>query len=173
VNNAGIQHVAPVDQFPEDKWEDIMAINLSSVFHATKALLPHMKKQGYGRVVNIASVHGLVGSANKSAYVAAKHGVVGFTKVVALETAGTGVTINSVCPGWVRTPLVEKQIEAKAKERGLTVEQAAVELLQEKQPSKQFVSVEDLAQSVLFFCLPSSNQITGVALPVDGAWVSQ
>ena len=140
VNNAGIQHTALIEDFPAEKWDAILALNLSAVFHGTAAALPHMKKQGSGRIINIASAHGLVASASKSAYVAAKHGVVGFTKVTALETAGQGITANAICPGWVRTPLVEKQITALAEKNGVDQEAAARELLSEKQPSLQFVT---------------------------------
>jgi len=173
VNNAGIQHVAPVDQFPEEKWDAIMAINLSAVFHGIKAVLPGMKSRGWGRIVNVSSVHGLVASVNKSAYVAAKHGVVGLTKAVALETAGSGVTINTVCPGWVLTPLVQAQIEAKAKREGISIEDANVSLVGEKMPSKQFVHADFIGDTVLFFCSPAAKQLTGTSLPVDGGWTSQ
>src|SRR5690606_20698610 len=139
VNNAGIQHTDLIEDFPIEKWDAIIALNLSAVFHGTAAVLPYMKKQGRARIVNIASAHGLVGSVNKSAYVAAKHGVVGLTKVTALENAGNGVTCNAICPGWVRTPLVEKQIEALAQKQGISIDDAAKELLTEKQPSLQFV----------------------------------
>jgi len=173
INNAGIQHVCPLVDFPPEKWDDIIAINLSSVFHSTRLVLREMLDKQWGRIINISSVHGLVGSLHKSAYVASKHGVVGFTKVVALETAGSGVTVNCVNPGWVHTPLVEKQIVDKAKETGQTREQALRHLLEEKQPSKQFVEVEQLADVVLFFCSEASAQITGVSLPVDGGWTAQ
>jgi 3-hydroxybutyrate dehydrogenase len=173
VNNAGIQHVAPVDAFPEDRWDAIMAINLSAVFHGIKAVLPGMKSRGWGRIVNVSSVHGLVASANKSAYVAAKHGVVGLTKAVALETAGSGVTINTVCPGWVLTPLVQAQIEAKATKEGISIEEAHISLVGEKMPSKQFVESDFIGDTVLFFCSPAAKQLTGTSLPVDGGWTSQ
>lgn len=173
VNNAGIQHVSPVEEFPEEKWDAIMAINLSALFHGIKAVLPDMKARGWGRIVNVSSVHGLVGSVNKSAYVAAKHGVVGLTKAVALETAGTGVTINTVCPGWVLTPLVQAQIDAKAKAKNISVEQASIDLVGEKMPSKQFVQSSFIGETVAFFCSPDAHQLTGTSLPVDGAWVSQ
>mmetsp|Transcript_16725 Transcript_16725/g.23255 ORF Transcript_16725/g.23255 Transcript_16725/m.23255 type:complete len:291 (+) Transcript_16725:51-923(+) len=173
INNAGIQFVSPVESFPDEKWDDIIAINLSAVFHATKAAIPIMKNQRWGRIVNISSVHGLVASVNKSAYVASKHAVVGFTKTIALETAGSGITANCVNPGWVRTPLVEKQIEARAKEKGLSVEKAAEDLLSEKQPSKQFVTLEQLGETVAFLCSPHAAQITGISVPVDGGWTSQ
>jgi len=173
INNAGIQHVSPIEDFPLEKWDSIIAINLSSSFHTIKGCLPGMKTRKWGRIINIASVHGLVASVNKSAYVAAKHGIVGLTKAVALETAGSGVTCNSINPGWVRTPLVEKQIEAKAKQNNISIGAAAEELLREKQPSKQFVSVEQLAGTVIFLCSENANQITGISVPVDGGWTAQ
>jgi 3-hydroxybutyrate dehydrogenase len=173
VNNAGIQHVAPVDEFPVDKWDAIIAINLSSVFHATRAALPGMKARGWGRVLNIASVHGLVASANKSAYVAAKHGVVGFTKTAALETATTGVTVNAICPGWVLTPLVQKQVDARAVAEGVSVEEAQRRLLAEKEPSLQFTTPEELAALAVFLCSPAGNNIRGTAINMDGGWVAQ
>ena len=152
VNNAGIQHTAPVHEFPIEKWDAIIAINLSAVFHATKAALPQMLERDWGRIINIASTHGLVASAQKAAYVAAKHGVVGLTKVTALETATTGVTCNAICPGWVLTPLVQKQIEARAASEGIPVEQAKRELLAEKQPSHEFVTPEQLGDLAVFLC---------------------
>ncbi|SRR5579875_380186 len=170
VNNAGIQHVARIVEFPEDKWDAIIAINLSAAFHATKAALPGMMRRKWGRIVNIASMHGLVASIEKAAYVAAKHGIVGLTKVTALETANAGITCNAICPGWVRTPLVEKQIEARAKREGKPVEQAAKELLGEKQEMLQFVTVEQLAALVVFLCSDGAATMTGTALPVDGGW---
>jgi 3-hydroxybutyrate dehydrogenase len=173
VNNAGIQHTAPVQEFPTEKWDAIIAINLSAAFHATRAALPGMLGRGWGRIVNVASAHGLVASAQKSAYVAAKHGLVGLTKVVALETATTGVTCNAVCPGWVLTPLVQKQIDARARDGGIPAEQAELELLAEKQPSHAFVTPEQLAGLVLFLCSPAADQIRGAALPVDGGWTAQ
>ena len=173
VNNAGIQHTAPVDDFPAEKWNAIIAINLSSAFHTISAALPGMKSRKWGRIVNIASVHGLVASVEKVAYVAAKHGIVGVTKVVALEAAESGVTCNAICPGWVRTPLVEKQIEALAQKEQLSPEKAAVKLLEEKQPSKRFTEVEHLGDTVLFLCSEAASNITGVALPVDGGWVAR
>lgn len=172
VNNAGIQHTAPIEEFPVEKWDAILALNLSAVFHATAAALPHMQ-QGAGRIINIASVHGLVGSVNKSAYVAAKHGVVGFTKVTALENAGTGITANAICPGWVRTALVEQQITALAEREGTDQETAARALLAEKQPSLQFVTPEQLGQMVVFLASDAAAQITGMALPVDGGWTAR
>lgn len=173
VNNAGIQHTALIEDFPADKWDAILALNLSAVFHGTAAALPHMKKQGFGRIINIASAHGLVASANKSAYVAAKHGVVGFTKVTALETAGQGITANSICPGWVRTPLVEKQITALAEKNGVDQETAARELLSEKQPSLQFVTPEQLGGTAVFLASDAAAQITGTSVSVDGGWTAR
>lgn len=173
VNNAGIQHVAKVQDFPAEKWDAIIAINLSAAFHATKAVLPQMLGRGWGRIVNIASAHGLVASAGKSAYVAAKHGLVGLTKVVALETATTGVTCNAICPGWVLTPLVQKQIDDRAAREGIPVEQARRELLGEKQPSLAFVTPEQIAGLVTFLCSPAADQIRGQALAMDGGWTAQ
>ncbi len=173
VNNAGIQHTAPVDAFPPERWDAIIATNLSAAFHATRAALPHMKRKGWGRIVNTASVHGLVASVHKAAYVAAKHGLVGLTRVVALETAGAGITCNAVCPGWTRTELVEPQIAARAAARGVTLEEAAGDLLAEKQPSRQFVTVDQLGALVAFLCSEAAAQITGAALPVDGGWTAQ
>jgi 3-hydroxybutyrate dehydrogenase len=172
-NNAGIQFVAPVDEFPPERWDQILAVNLSSAFHTIHHALPHMKRAGWGRIINTASAHGLVASVNKVAYVAAKHGIVGLTKVVALETAGSGITCNAVAPGWVRTELVEKQITARAQQLGLSQEDAAINLLTEKQPSKQFVSVEQLGGIVVFLCSEAANQITGTTLSADGGWTAQ
>ncbi|MDC6162999.1 3-hydroxybutyrate dehydrogenase [Achromobacter xylosoxidans] len=173
VNNAGIQHTALIEDFPTEKWDAILALNLSAVFHGTAAALPHMKKQGFGRIINIASAHGLVASANKSAYVAAKHGVVGFTKVTALETAGQGITANAICPGWVRTPLVEKQISALAEKNGVDQETAARELLSEKQPSLQFVTPKQLGGTAVFLASDAAAQITGTTVSVDGGWTAR
>ncbi len=173
VNNAGIQYTAPVDEFPRDKWDAILATNLSAAFHTTHYTLPFMRRGGWGRIVNIASVHGLVASVKKAAYVAAKHGLVGLTKVVALETAGSGITCNAICPGWVRTPLVEYQIQARATELASDTEVAARNLLAEKQPSQQFVQVEQIAQLVVFLCSDAAAQITGAALTMDGGWTAQ
>lgn len=173
VNNAGIQHTALIEDFPAEKWDAILALNLSAVFHGTAAALPHMKKQGSGRIINIASAHGLVASASKSAYVAAKHGVVGFTKVTALETAGQGITANAICPGWVRTPLVEKQITALAEKNGVDQEAAARELLSEKQPSLQFVTPEQLGGTAVFLASDAAAQITGTTVSVDGGWTAR
>jgi len=173
VNNAGIQFTAPVEEFPAGKWDAILAINLSAAFHGIAAAVPQMKKQGWGRIVNIASAHGLVGSTHKAAYVAAKHGLVGLTKVVGLETAGTGITANAVCPGWVLTPLVEKQIADIAIQKKISREDAAIALLGEKQPSRTFVTPEQLGGTVAFLCSPAADQITGTAIAVDGAWTAQ
>ncbi len=173
VNNAGIQHVSPVEDFPPEKWDAIIAINLSSAFHTTRLAVPAMKAAGWGRILNIASAHGLVASAQKSAYVASKHGLVGFTKSIALETATTGVTCNAICPGWVLTPLVQKQIDARAKNEGITVEQANTELLAEKQPSLQFTTPEELGSLAVYLCSPGANNVRGVAWNMDGGWVAQ
>jgi 3-hydroxybutyrate dehydrogenase len=173
VNNAGIQHVAPVEDFPVAKWDAIIAINLSSAFHTTRRAIPGMRKKNWGRIINIASAHGLVASAQKSAYVAAKHGIVGFTKSIALETATTGITSNAICPGWVLTPLVQKQIDDRAAREGISVEKAKVELLSEKQPSLQFVTPEQLGELAVFLSSPAADQIRGVAWNVDGGWVAQ
>ena len=173
VNNAGIQHVAPVESFPDAKWDAILAINLSAAFHGIAAAMPHMRKQGWGRIVNIASTHGLVGSTHKAAYVAAKHGLIGLTKVVGLETAGSGITANAVCPGWVLTPLVEKQIADIASQKQISAQDAALGLLAEKQPSRRFVTPEQLGGTVAFLCSPMADQITGTAVAVDGAWTAQ
>lgn len=173
VNNAGIQFTAPVEEFPAAKWDAILGINLSAAFHGIAAAVPQMEKQRWGRIVNIASTHGLVASTHKAAYVAAKHGLVGLTKVVGLETAGSGVTCNAVCPGWVRTPLVEKQISDIAAQRGINQKEAANELLAEKQPSLDFVSPTQLGGTVAFLCSPAADQITGTAISVDGGWTAQ
>lgn len=173
VNNAGIQHTAPCEGFPPEKWDAILATNLSAAFHATRAALPLMRRRGWGRIVNTASVHGLVASVNKAAYVAAKHGLVGLTKVVALETAGSGITCNALCPGWTRTELVEPQIAARAAAAGVSLEEGARDLLAEKQPSKQFVTVDQLGAVVAFLCSEAAAQITGASLPVDGGWTAQ
>lgn len=173
VNNAGIQHVANIEDFPVDRWDAIIAINLSSAFHTTRLALPNMKQRNWGRIINLASVHGLVASAQKSAYVAAKHGIVGLTKVTALETAQTGVTCNAICPGWVLTPLVQKQVDARAERDGLSNDEAKKALLSEKQPSGEFVTPEQLAALAVFFCSPAATQIRGVAWNMDGGWVAQ
>jgi 3-hydroxybutyrate dehydrogenase len=173
VNNAGIQHVSPVEDFPEAKWDAIIAINLSSAFHTTKAAIPYMKKQRWGRIVNIASAHGLVASPFKSAYVAAKHGIMGFTKTVALECAQEGVTVNAICPGYVLTPLVERQIPDTAKARGLTEEQVKRDVLLAAQPTKKFVTVEQIAATTIFLCSEAAASITGSHIAVDGGWTAQ
>ena len=173
VNNAGIQHVAPVEDFPDDKWDAIIAINLSAAFHATKAALPGMKQRRWGRVINIASAHGLVASPDKVAYVAAKHGIVGLTKVVAIEAANNGITCNAICPGWVLTPLVQKQIEARAKEQGVPVEKAKNDLLKEKQPMLQFTSPEQIGALAVYLASDAAATITGTAVSIDGGWVAQ
>ncbi len=173
VNNAGIQFVANVEDFPPEKWDAIIAINLSSAFHTCRFALPGMKKRNWGRIINVASVHGLVASAQKSAYVAAKHGIVGFTKTLALETATTGITANAICPGWVLTPLVQKQIDDRARNEGIAVEQANHELLGEKQPSLQFTTPEQLGELAVFMCSPAADNLRGTAINVDGGWVSQ
>lgn len=173
VNNAGIQHTAPVENFPPEKWDAIIAINLSSAFHTIRTALPQMKANGWGRIVNIASVHGLVASVDKIAYVAAKHGIIGVTQTVALEAAESGVTCNAICPGWVRTPLVEKQIADLAQRERLPIEKAAVRLLEEKQPSKRFTEVEHIGDTVVFLCSEAASNITGIALPVDGGWTAR
>jgi len=173
VNNAGIQHVAAVEEFPTERWDAIIAINLTAAFHTTKLALPGMKQRNWGRIINIASVHGLVASAHKSAYVAAKHGLVGFTKSVALETATTGVTVNAICPGWVLTPLVQKQIDAKAQSGNLSTDESMRQLLAEKQPSMQFVTPEQLADLANYLCSSAGDNIRGVAWNVDGGWLAQ
>jgi len=173
VNNAGIQHVARIEEFPAEKWDAIIAINLSSAFHTTRLALPGMQAANWGRIVNIASTHGLVASALKSAYVAAKHGIVGFTKVAALENATTGVTINAICPGWVLTPLVQKQIEERARRDGISADEAKNDLLGEKQPSLQFTTPEELGELAVFLCSTAANNVRGVAWQVDGGWTAQ
>ena len=172
VNNAGIQHVAPIESFPVERWDSIIALNLSAVFHCTRLALPDMQAQDWGRIINIASVHGSVGSSGKAAYVAAKHGVLGLTKVVALETAQSGVTCNSICPGWVLTPLVQQQIDARVA-AGETPEQARSALLAEKQPSQAFVTAEQLGELALFLCSAAAQQVRGAAWNIDGGWLAQ
>ncbi|MEI5665481.1 3-hydroxybutyrate dehydrogenase [Bosea sp. CCNWLW174] len=172
VNNAGIQHVAPVDEFPIEKWDQIIAINLSSAFHATRAALPKMKEKGWGRIINTASAHAFVASPFKSAYVAAKHGIAGFTKTVALEVATKGITVNAIAPGYVWTPLVEKQIPDTMKARGLTKEQVINDVLLLAQPTKEFVTVEQVAALAVFLCTDSAKSITGTTLPMDGGWTA-
>jgi 3-hydroxybutyrate dehydrogenase len=173
VNNAGIQHVARIENFPLERWDAIIAINLSSAFHATRLALPAMQAANWGRIINIASVHGLVGSAEKSAYVSAKHGLVGLTKVTALENATTGITCNAICPGWVLTPLVQKQIDAKAAALGVANQEAIKQLLGEKEPSLQFTTTEELGALAVFFCSPAGNNVRGVAWNMDGGWTAQ
>ena len=172
VNNAGIQHVSPVDQFPVEKWDAILAINLSSAFHTTRAALPAMRKNKWGRIVNIASAHGLVASPFKAAYVAAKHGMVGLTKVVALEAAEDGITCNAICPGYVWTPLVEAQIEAQAKSHGIPRQQVIRDVLLGQQPNKRFGTVEELGAIAVFLASDAAASITGIALPADGGWTA-
>jgi 3-hydroxybutyrate dehydrogenase len=173
VNNAGIQHVAPVEQFPAAKWDAILAINLSSAFHAIQHVLPSMRANGFGRILNVASTHGLVASPFKAAYVAAKHGVVGLTKVVALETAEDGITCNAICPGYVHTPLVEAQIDAQAKAHGIAREAVIRDVLLARQPNKRFASVDELGALAVFLSSDAAASITGIALPVDGGWTAQ
>ena len=173
INNAGIQHVAPVEEFPPDRWDAILAINLSAAFHTIRAVLPGMQKRGWGRIINMASTHGLVASIHKAAYVAAKHGLVGLTKVVALENATRGITCNAICPGFVLTPLVEQQIDDRARQSGATNEEATRELLREKQPTEKFTTVEDIAALAIFLCSPAAANITGASLPIDGGWTAQ
>ena len=173
VNNAGIQHVAPIDKFPVEQWDRIIAINLTSAFHTTAVALPIMRNSGWGRIVNIASAHGLRASVHKSAYVAAKHGIVGFTKVTALETAGQGITANAVCPGFVLTPLVEKQIVDLMAETGESHEDVVANRILHKQPSKQFATVEEIGGTVAFLASDDAAQITGTTISVDGGWTAQ
>lgn len=172
VNNAGIQHVAPVDEFPIEKWDQIIAINLSSAFHTTRAALPAMKQKGWGRIINTASAHAFVASPFKSAYVSAKHGIAGFTKTVALEVATKGITVNAIAPGYVWTPLVEKQIPDTMKARGLTKEQVINDVLLQAQPTKEFVTVEQVAALAVFLCTDAAKSITGTTLPMDGGWTA-
>jgi 3-hydroxybutyrate dehydrogenase len=173
VNNAGIQHVAPVVDFPEERWDAVIAINLSAAFHAAKAALPHMTAKGWGRIINIASAHGLVASGEKPAYVTAKHGLVGLTKVVAIETANSGVTCNAICPGWVLTPLVRQQIEARAAAQGIPYQQAHDDLLREKQPMLQYTTPEKIGGLAVFLCGDAASTMTGAALSIDGGWTAQ
>ena len=173
VNNAGIQHVAAVQDFPVEKWDAIIAINLSSAFHTTRLALPGMLAKGWGRIINLASAHGLVASAQKSAYVAAKHGLVGFTKSIALETATTPITVNAICPGWVLTPLVQKQVDARAAAEGVDDAEAKRRLLAEKQPSLQFTTPEELGELAVFLCSAAAQNVRGQAWAVDGGWTAQ
>jgi 3-hydroxybutyrate dehydrogenase len=173
VNNAGIQHVASIENFPTERWDAVIALNLSAVFHLTRCVLPRMKQFAYGRIVNIASAHGLVASVEKAAYVAAKHGVLGLTKVTALEMAKTGITCNAICPGWVLTPLVQKQIDARASSQGISQQEAKLALLGEKQPSLEFVTPEQLGELTAFLCTDSASQVRGAAWTMDGGWTAQ
>ncbi|GAB5374870.1 MAG: hypothetical protein AcusKO_13320 [Acuticoccus sp.] len=173
INNAGIQHVAPVDEFPDAKWDAIIAINLSSAFHTIKHAVPLMKKAGWGRIINTASAHALVASPDKVAYVAAKHGIAGITKVVALEVAQHNITVNSICPGYVWTPLVEKQIPDTARARGITEEEVKRDVLLAAQPTKQFVTVDQVAALAVFLCQDAAASITGTMLPIDGGWTAE
>jgi len=173
VNNAGIQHVANIEDFPIERWDAIIAINLSSAFHTSRLALPYMKKKNWGRIINIASAHGLVASAQKAAYVAAKHGIVGLTKVTALENATSGITCNAICPGWVLTPLVQKQLDDKARALGISNEKATELLLDEKEPSMQFTTPEEIGELAVFLCSPAANNVRGVAWAMDGGWTAQ
>ena len=173
VNNAGIQFVSRIEDFPPERWDAVLAINLSAAFHTIRVALPGMRQRGWGRLINIASTHGLVASVNKVAYVTAKHGIVGLTKVVALETAKSGITCNAICPGWVKTPLVEKQIEARSKNEGISIQQAEHDLLAEKQPSERFTTVEQIGGLAVFLCGEAAANITGASLPIDGGWTAQ
>ncbi|PID62700.1 MAG: 3-hydroxybutyrate dehydrogenase [Gammaproteobacteria bacterium] len=173
VNNAGIQHVSPIDEFPDEKWQAIIDLNLSSAFHTTKAVLPDMKAAGWGRIINIASAHGLVASPCKSAYVSAKHGIIGMTKTVALEVAEQGITVNAICPGYVWTPLVEKQIPDTMQARNLTEEEVRRDVLLKAQPTREFATVEDIGAYVVFLCSDAARNITGASLTVDGGWTAQ
>lgn len=173
VNNAGIQHVAPVEDFSPERWDAVIAINLSSAFHTIRTALPGMKARGWGRIINVASAHGLVASVNKAAYVAAKHGLIGLTKVVALETAETSITCNAICPGWVLTPLVKAQIEARAQAEGVDFDQARLDLLGEKQPSKRFTTPEQIGDLAVFLCSAAADNMTGSSITIDGGWTAQ
>jgi len=173
VNNAGVQHVAPVDEFPVDKWDLIIALNLSSAFHTTRLALPAMKKRRWGRIVNIASAHALVASPFKSAYVSAKHGLAGFTKTVALEVAQQGITANAICPGYVRTPLVDKQIPEQAKAHGISEDRVIREVILAPQPTKEFVKVEEVAALAAYLCSDAAAAITGAMLSIDGGWTAE
>ena len=173
VNNAGIQHVAAIEEFPTQKWDDVIAINLSASFHAIASVLPGMKARQHGRIINIASVHGLIASVNKTAYIAAKHGLVGLTKAVALEAATDHITVNAICPAWVRTPLVEAQIEARMAANGTTRDAESVALVEERQPTKAFVTPEQIGDLVLYMMSDSAASVTGIAMPIDGAWTAQ
>jgi 3-hydroxybutyrate dehydrogenase len=173
VNNAGIQHTDRIEDFADDRWDAVIAINLSSSFHTTKAVVGGMKKRGWGRIVNISSVHGLVASVEKVAYIAAKHGLIGMTKVTALENAGSGVTCNAICPGWVQTPLVMAQIQARADRDGISTDKATVDLLSEKQPSGQFTTIDQLGAAAVFLCGEAASNMSGTTMTLDGAWSAQ
>ena len=173
VNNAGIQHTAPIEDFPRERWDAVIAINLSATFHAMQAAIPVLRERGWGRIINIASAHGLVASANKAAYVAAKHGIIGLTKVAAIELAGTGVTCNAISPGWVRTPLVEAQLRARAEQEGRSLEAVTDALLAEKQPLRQFTTPEQIGALAVFLCSDAASTMTGSAVSMDGGWVAQ
>ena len=173
VNNAGMQYTAPVYEFPVEKWDQIIALNLSAAFHTTRLCVPVMKEQKFGRIINIASVHGLIASINKPAYVAAKHGLIGLTKATALETAELNITCNAICPGWTHTPLIQTQIEQRASDLNISEEEGGRALLSEKQPSQQFVTTDQLGELVRFLCTDAASQITGASLPVDGGWTAQ
>jgi 3-hydroxybutyrate dehydrogenase len=173
VNNAGIQHVAPIEEFPVDRWNDILAVNLSAAFHTIRLTLPGMKAAGWGRIINIASAHGLVASVNKAAYIAAKHGLVGLTKTVALETARTPITCNAICPGWVLTPLTQVQIERHAAEHSMSFDEAKIAVMSGKQPSETFATLDDIGALAVFLCSRAADQVRGVAWSVDGGWTAQ
>jgi len=173
VNNAGIQHVSPIVDFPEERWDAVIAVNLSAAFHASKAVLPLMIARQWGRIINIASAHGLVASGEKAAYVSAKHGLIGLTKVAAIEAANQGVTCNAICPGWVLTPLVQQQIEARARIQGIAVEDARLDLVREKQPMLAYTTPEKIGALAVFLCGEAASTITGAALSIDGGWVAQ
>jgi 3-hydroxybutyrate dehydrogenase len=173
VNNAGIQHVAPVHEFPEDKWDAIIAINMSSAFHASKAALPHMRAKKWGRIVNIASIHALIASPFKSAYIAAKHGVVGLTKTIALENAEEGITCNAICPAYVKTPLLEKQLDDQARTHGISREKVISDIMLAPQPIKHLVEIDEVAALAMFLCSDAAMTVTGTALPLDGGWTAR
>eukprot|EP00118_Oscarella_pearsei_P016462 m.157222 g.157222 ORF g.157222 m.157222 type:complete len:260 (+) comp38707_c0_seq4:33-812(+) len=173
VNNAGVQHVCPVEDFPDDKWDDMIAVNLSSPFYTIKASLPKMKEKGFGRIINIASAHGLVASVNKAPYCASKHGVIGLTRSVALETAENGITCNAICPGFAFTPLVKKQVEAYADQKGLSFEEAKKQFVADKHPHRDFVNPEEIGELIAFLCSPAARMITGASLSIDGGWTAR
>lgn len=173
VNNAGIQFVSPIDEFPEEKWDAIIAINMNSAFHTTKACLPGMKKKGWGRVINLASAHGLVASPYKSAYISAKHGLIGMTKTIALETATQNITCNAICPGYVNTPLVQNQIKDQAKVHGISEAEVVDKIMMQPQPTKKFVEIDQLGALAVFLCSDAASNITGTSLPVDGGWTAR